>query len=326
MNEFGLIKRYFDRSDDPRIRPQSGVVKGIGDDCAVLSTNNTDTVISTDTLVAGIHFPLHGEANLIAQRALRVNLSDIAAMGGQPTSFLLALTLPEPDEAWLEGFSRGLHQVADEYCCPLVGGDTTRGPLSITITVLGSVAQGEALLRNGAQVGDDIYVTGSLGDGAAGLALISQTAPEQSQCGVEQIKYLEDRFWQPSPRVAEGLILRNYASAAIDISDGLLADIGHITRASDVGAELMLDTIPLSDSLIHAMAEEKALSLALTGGDDYELCFTVPPGRSTRLAEKITEGLLLAHKIGHITADQGLVCRDARGQVIEYADSGYQHF
>lgn len=334
MNEFALIKRYFERSDDDKSdhsgavleAPLQSVVQGIGDDCAVLSTDpDYETVMSTDTLISGVHFPENSDPRLIAQRALRVNLSDIAAMGGQPSAFLLALTLPELNETWLEGFSLGLRQVSDAYCCPLVGGDTTRGPLNITISILGTVPRGRALFRGGAQVGDAIYVTGCLGDSAAGLGLLD--APGQGDGSeARSVDYLKKRYWQPSPRVSEGLILRDYASAAIDISDGLLADLGHILRASLVGAELTLASIPLSAPLVDTRAKTKAMTLALTGGDDYELCFTVPTDKVAMLELKVREGLLSAHRIGEISAKEGLICRDVNGIVVDFSDTGYQHF
>lgn len=334
MNEFALIKRYFERSDDDKSdhneavvqAPVQQVVQGIGDDCAVLRTDpDHETVMSTDTLVSGVHFPENSDPHLIAQRALRVNLSDIAAMGGQPSAFLLALTLPELDEAWLAGFSHGLREVSDAYSCPLVGGDTTRGPLSITISILGTVPRGRALLRSGAQAGDAIYVTGYLGDGAAGLGLLGALVQID---GIEarSVDYLKKRYWQPDPRVSEGLILRDYASAAIDISDGLLADLGHIKEASQVGAELNLASIPLSVPLIDTRTKTEAMTLALTGGDDYELCFTVPTDKVAMLELKIREGLLSAHRIGEISAKEGLICRDASGIVVDFSDAGYQHF
>lgn len=333
MNEFALIKHYFERRDDNKSDgrstvkiPVQGVVLGIGDDCAVLRTDpQYETVISTDTLVSGIHFPENSNPRLIAQRALRVNLSDVAAMGGQPSAFLLALTLPEVNETWLEGFSQGLGEVSDAYDCPLVGGDTTRGPLSITISILGTVPRGRALLRSGAQVGDGVYVTGFLGDGAAGLGLLDMQAQGDGR-EARSVSYLQKRYWQPDPRVREGLILRDYASAAIDISDGLLADLGHILSESCVGAELTLASIPQSSPLIETRTKPEAMALALTGGDDYELCFTVPAGKVAMFEQKVSEGLLSVHRIGEISAKEGLICRDATGIVVEFSNAGYQHF
>lgn len=334
MNEFALIKRYFERSDDDESdldgaavqASHQQVVQGIGDDCAVLSTDpDYELVISTDTLVSGVHFPDNADPRLIAQRAIRVNLSDIAAMGGQPSAFLLALTLPEPNETWLECFGRGLREVSDAYGCPLIGGDTTRGPLSITISILGTVPRGGALLRSGARAGDAIYVTGYLGDAAAGLGLVDASARiDGSQA--RALSYLEKRYWQPEPRVLQGLILRDQASAAIDISDGLLADLGHILEASEVGAELNLASIPLSEPLIETLPKAEAMRLALTGGDDYELCFTVPKIKVAGFDAKIREGLLDAHHIGEINVKAGLVCRDSSGALIELPQVGYQHF
>lgn len=323
LDEFTLIKRYFEQCGSVTSGPggAAGVVVGIGDDCAILRlAAQEEMVITTDTLVAGVHFPEQADPAQIAHRALRVNISDIAAMGAQPQWFLLALTLPEADQNWLEDFSRGLSEVADEYNCRLVGGDTTRGPLAITISALGSVPEGGGLVRSGAQSGDIVFVTGSLGDAAAGLAVI------EGRSAATNTEYLLKRYWHPSPRVSEGLVLRDYASAAIDISDGVLADLGHIVRASGVGGEIALDSLPLSRSLIEAVGREDAIALALSAGDDYELCFTVPPDKVGGLEEKISEGLLVAQAIGRIVPGSGLICVDAAGQAIDIVDVGYRHF
>ena len=328
LDEFALIKRYFDRSRAgvETAHDKSGVRLGIGDDCAIVQLSSTEElVISTDTLVGGVHFPEHSDPALIAQRALRVNLSDLAAMGGQARWLLLALTLPEADEPWLASFSEGLHEVAALYNCALIGGDTTRGPLSITITVGGSVPSGKALVRHDARIGDSVYVTGSLGDAAAGLALI-QGRIERGRVSTEHQKYLLERFWRPTPRLAEGLLLRNYASAAIDISDGLVADLGRIVERSGVGGELQLTTLPLSPALVEAASEGEASVWAASAGDDYELCFTVPAQNIAALEADIAAGLLQAQAIGRIVPGSGVLCRDAHGQSKDFSDQGYSHF
>ena len=337
VNEFALIKQYFEQhssitSDDSA----QNVVAGIGDDCAVLAPDpDSEIVVTTDTLVAGIHFPEQANPALIAQRALRVNLSDIAAMGAMPRWFLLALTLPELDENWLEAFSCGLREVSDGFNCPLVGGDTTQGPLSITITMLGSMPVGAALLRSGACVGDTVYVTGSLGDAAAGLAILKAdkfsddsftNSPTQGPVSTSHEQYLLERFWRPSPRLLEGQLLRDYASAAIDISDGLLADLGHICEASGVGAELAPASMPLSTQLMGTVTKKEATTLALTAGDDYELCFTVPSDKVADLESKIDAGLLSARRVGDIVPGKGVICLDTDGLTVNFPNTGFQHF
>lgn len=317
LDEFALIQRYFSRP----ISPDQGIVLGIGDDGAVLKLpSNEQIVVSTDTLIEGVHFPAQADPEKIAGRALRVNLSDLAAMGARPCWFLLALTLPDVDENWLTDFSSGLSSVAEEFACPLVGGDTTRGQLSITITVIGSSPAGAVLTRSGAQAGDAIWVTGSLGDAGGGLAIMEGRAIEAGHDD------LLTRFWRPSPRIREGLILRNIASAAIDISDGLLADLGHIIKASDVGAEVNIDLLPQSSSLIDAVGKVTATSWALGAGDDYELCFTVAPNNAAALDKQIVEGLLMATHIGQIVAEGRLICKDTGGCVRDFPVAGYQHF
>lgn len=304
----------------------NGVVLGIGDDCAILQPrSDEELVISTDTLVAGVHFPEQSAAAEIAQKALRVNLSDIAAMGGRPKWFLLALTLPEADESWLADFARGLYQVADAFQCTLVGGDTSRGALlTITITVLGSAPPGRALRRSSARPGDRIYVTGSLGDAAAGLAIAQGTIDTATNDADRE--YLTERFWRPAPRIAEGQLLQAYASAAIDISDGLLADLGHIVTASGVGAAIDVATLPLSRSLSAVVSPQQALNWALAGGDDYELCFTVAPERCADFEAAIAAGTMVATSIGVIVPGNAVVCHDAEGRVLDVATEGYRHF
>jgi thiamine-monophosphate kinase len=317
LDEFSLIKCYFSR---PAITGE-GVVVGVGDDCAVIKPQPGEQIlVTTDSLIDGVHFPRSSDAGQVAKRALRVNLSDIAAMGGVPRWFSLALTVPGIDEKWLRNFSKGLNEVADEFGCWLVGGDTNRGPMSITISVLGSVPVGRELRRTGASARDTIYVTGSLGDAAAGLACI------EGRLIAEDSDYLLKRFWYPTPRIQEAIILRDYASAAIDISDGLMADLQHIVGASGVGAEIEVEALPLSRELSRSVDRDLALNWALSAGDDYELCFTVPENKVPGLESLIRKGTLVASRIGRITAGGEIICRDANAKKVGVVEYGYRHF
>lgn len=270
QGEFDLIARYFNRQRVSR----HDVPLGIGDDCALLSVAEKQWVaVSSDTLVSGIHFLPDIDPADLGYKSLSVNLSDLAAMGADPAWVSLALTLPALDEPWLQAFSDALFEQLDDYGMQLIGGDTTRGPLCMTYTVQGLVPAGQALQRNGARVGDGIYVTGTLGDSAAGLALLQQRLTVTDEA---DRRYLCARHLRPQPRVLQGLALRGLASAAIDISDGLLADLGHLLKASGCGANLYLDTLPLSAALLRHVDADTRQGWALAGGEDYELCFTVP--------------------------------------------------
>lgn len=316
MNEFEVIRQYFSFSS----RSAKGADLGVGDDCALLSLNPGEQLaVTTDTLVSGVHFPAEGDPALIARRALRVNLSDIAAMGATPLGFQLAVTLPGIDAAWLEAFSQGLALDAASYNCPLVGGDTTRGNLSITITLLGRVPRGQALLRSGASRGDMIYVTGTLGDSRGGLACLQ---------GVGNDGYLLERYWLPEPRLDAGGALRGYATAALDISDGLIQDLGHIARASGVAARIVADRLPLSKEILAFAKPETARQWALTGGDDYELCFTVPAGLAREMEKTMAALEIPVTRIGEIVAPSTTLveCVDARGNAFQMGEGGYDHF
>jgi len=331
-SEFDLIRRYFARPGAGR----ADVLLGIGDDAAVLrSPPGLEQVAAIDTLVAGVHFPPDTAAESIGHKALAVNLSDLAAMGAEPAWAMLALTLPEADERWLEGFARGFFALAREYDVALVGGDTTRGPLTVSVQVQGFVPPGAAFRRGGARPGDLIYVTGTLGD--AGLALLlGRDAGIGSPAARE---YLRRRLDRPPPRVAEALRLRGLARAAIDVSDGLLADLGHILEASGAGATLDLAQLPLSPafrSCLETMgADHPALrrfapglawaDLALGSGDDYELCFTVAPRQRAQLDALAAAGLACTC-IGTIGAEAGLRCRLADGAAYRIPRRGYDHF
>lgn len=263
-DEFDLIERYFNRAvSDP------DVLLGIGDDAAVLNTHGP-VAMAVDTLVAGVHFPtaINGEA--IGHRALAVNLSDLAAMGATPRWCTLALTLPQPNEQWLADFSAGFFRLADRFATSLVGGDLTRGPLTISVQVLGNVAESGPLTRAGARAGDGLFVTGSLGDSAAALARFANDSSAWERRG----EALAAGFLWPEPRVAAGLALIGVATACIDISDGLLADLGHLCAASSCHGVVELEKLPLSEALLSSVAQDQARTLALTGGDDYELLFS----------------------------------------------------
>jgi len=317
-DEFSLIERFFKGTATPGI----GVRLGIGDDGAILDPGpGVELVATVDTLVAGLHFPATATAADVAQRALRVNLSDLAAMGATPRWFLLALSLPAADEDWLAGFSAGLAAAAARYGCALVGGDTTRGPLNIGITALGTVPAGTALTRGGAGVDDLVLVTGTLGGSAAALAEMRRSGSNRAETPA-----LDADYWYPEPRLAEGQALRGLASAAIDVSDGLLADLGHVARASGAGAELTLDALPLNPAAVARFGLEQARDWALSAGDDYQLCFTVPP---RRLAE--VEALAGARgfqftRIGRLTGAPGVRVRDAAGREVAVTKRGFRHF
>lgn len=316
--EFELITHYFSQSFPKR--PEVAV--GIGDDAALCTVPPTmQLAISVDTLVAGVHFPLTTSPFDIGYKSLAVNLSDMAAMAATPTWFTLALTCPHVNESWLQGFTEGLLELATATQVCLIGGDTTRGPLTITIQIMGFVPTGMALLRRGATVGDGIYVTGTLGE--AGLALLQRTH-DQLYLASELQDRVELRLNRPTPRLQEGLALRGIASSAIDISDGLLADLGHILTASGVGATLQLTDLPLSPLMCKHLSLQTTWQLALSAGDDYELCFTVPPHQEKRLAVALPPHSYT--RIGTIEKALGLRCIDHEGQLFIPSQKGYDHF
>lgn len=318
LDEFGLIETFFRRTAPAA----AGVRAGIGDDCALLAVDPAGVLaITTDTLVADVHFPAAAAAFDIGQRALRVNLSDLAAMGAVPRWCLLALTLPAADPDWLAAFSAGLFAAADAHGCALVGGDTTRGPLALTITALGEVPADAALCRSGARGGDLVFVTGELGGAAAALAQMT----EAGSCRAADAG-LNARYWYPEPRVREGVALRGIATAAIDISDGLVADLGHLAHESGVGAELELAALPLCAAAEAHFGTPQARAWALGGGDDYELCFTVPPARLPALEAAVRAGQLRAQPVGRLVASAGVRVRDGAGQILTPTESGYRHF
>lgn len=316
MGEFELIRRYFAAA--PCAQATEGVALGIGDDCALLQTaTGQQLAVSTDTLVAGVHFPCSCDPFLLGQRALAVSVSDLAAMGAEALGFTLAITLPEAEPAWLDGFARGLSRMARQCGIALVGGDTTRGPLSLTLSVFGQVPAGQALTRSGARPGDLLCVGGSLGDGAGALPLVLG----ESMATGDAADYLLQRYWSPEPQLALGQWLRGRATAALDISDGLLADCGHIAAASAVALRVERDRLPLSPAL-RALAGGRALDCALSGGDDYRLAFTLP----AELLPALRAAWPAAAVIGQVQAGQGVHLLDGQGQPIEPPRAGYQHF
>ncbi len=319
LSEFELIDRFFRGCGTQR----SDVPLGVGDDAALIECPpDRQLVAAIDTLVEGVHFPAGSPAASVGHRALAVNLSDLAAMGAEPGWALLALTLPRADERWLEEFSRGLAALAREFGVALVGGDTTCGPLCVTIQILGSVERGTALTRSGAAAGEALYVSGTPGDAAAGLQL------EQSRlelADAHSARYLRDRFLFPAPRVALGRRLRAYASACIDVSDGLLGDAGKLARASGCGVELDYEMLPVSLALAAAVGPERARGLALTGGDDYELLFSVPPSRTDDLARDLPADEWRYTRIGTLRGESGAVVT-RNGSVIDFSHYGFDHF
>ena len=317
MNEFELIDRFFRNTPTTE-----NVVCGVGDDAAILRLpQNTQLVVSVDALVADVHFPATAQADLIAERALRVSLSDLAAMGAEPLWFTLALTLPDADAAWLEKFSAGLFRAAKHYGCDLVGGDTTKGPLTISVQVMGAVATGGALLRSGAREGDSVYVTGCLGDGAAALSVIKNELPVDESAS----RYLLNRFYRPEARFAEANKIAGLASSAIDISDGLINDLAHICEASGVGAEIDLEMLPVSSAVRASANLPQQEAWALAGGDDYELCFTVPESNVAAIEQLIEVGGLAATSIGKIIKGDSVTCC-RNGKAVIPATRGYRHF
>ncbi|MEX1197742.1 MAG: thiamine-phosphate kinase [Pseudohongiellaceae bacterium] len=327
LDEFALIQRYFARRDLTAPAP-AGLVAGIGDDCALLWMDPADELaFSMDLLVEGVHFPTDCDARLLGQRALRVNLSDLAAMGAEPLCFTLGLVLPEADEPWLEAFSRGLAEVAQESACVLVGGDVTRGPLTICIQVHGKVPRGRALRRSGAAPGDDVYVTGTLGDAAAALPFIlDQRGGHVQRLPYDTVTALRKAYYSPVLQIRHGLALRGLASAAIDLSDGLASDLQHILDASDAGATIELGRLPLSAAFRQAVPEQEHWPLAVRGGDDYGLCFTAPAVSRNRVETLLEDLGAVVHRIGCVDAEPGLRWLGPDGTARNMGKGGYRHF
>lgn len=318
--EFSLIARYFDRVRRARL----DVETGIGDDCALLNIPDKQTLaISTDTLVSGNHFLPDISPVDLAHKALASNLSDLAAMGADPAWLTLAITLPDVDEAWLEAFSDSLFEQINYYDMQLIGGDTTRGPLSMTLGIYGYVPAGRALKRSGAKPGDWIYVTGTPGDSAAGLAILQDRLHVDNE---QDAQWLVKRHLRPTPRILHGQALRDLASAAIDLSDGLSSDLGHIVKASDCGAMLDMDAMPFSDAMRRHVEPEQALRWALAGGEDYELCFTVPERNRGALDVAIGHLGVPFTCIGQMSADVEGIQFSRDGKPVSFDLKGYDHF
>lgn len=319
MNEFELIRTYFACQGLAR----EDVIVSIGDDAAVVAPPpGMQQVLTTDMLVAGSHFFADADPRSIGHKALAVNLSDIAAMGATPAWFTLDLSLPSADPEWLRAFASGLFELANQYRTQLVGGDTVRGPLAVAIQLCGVMPAGEALLRSGARPGDRIYVTGTLGDAALALShrrgTLDLTEPERLQV-MQRLDY-------PRPRVAAGEALRALASSCIDVSDGLYADLGHVLAASKVGAQLVSEKIPLSSVYRRYSDRIGGAELALSNGDDYELCFTLPPARASEMQRILPRCECDLTYIGDIEAQPGLRIVDASGGIYEPKVQGYDHF
>jgi len=316
MTEFELIQTFFTRQQISR----ADVAAGIGDDAALLQPPpGQQLAVTSDLLVSGVHFFPDADPVALGHKALAVNLSDLAAMGAEPAWFLLNLTLPQVDTAWLEKFCQGMFGLAREYGVQLVGGDTSRGPLAIAIEAHGFVPAGQALRRSGARVGDRVYVTGTLGDAALTLQQRLGRLPLQQN----EIASAAARLDRPTPRVREGMALRGLANSAIDVSDGLLADLGHILEMSRVGARIFLDRIPVSP-ICRAHLKELGWDAVLATGDDYELCFTVPAANIVALEKLPLAGAF--HHIGEIEAEAGLRIVDESGKAYRPRETGHDHF
>lgn len=317
MDEFALIRRHFQG-----LAPGApDVVLGIGDDCALLQpAAGEELAVTTDTLVAGRHFDLQARPEDIGWKSLAVSLSDLAAMGARPRWFLLALTLEQADEAWLAAFAQGLKALAGSSGVALVGGDTTRGPLSVTITAIGGVPAGKAMRRSCAKPGDAVCVTGTLGDAALALELGLATRCARFDADRE---FLKQRLNRPAPRLAAGHNLRGLAHAALDLSDGLAGDLQHILEASWVGAEIRIDQLPASEAFQRLAPAASRLALQAAGGDDYELCVCIPPQRLEEARRKLD---LPLSEIGRITREPGLRWLDGGGRPIAVELRGYNHF
>lgn len=331
LNEFSLIDRYF----RPLGLARNDVLVGIGDDAAVLSCGGErELVVAVDTLVEGVHFPVGTKAGDVAYKSLAVNLSDFAAMGAQPAWATLALTLPSADETWLQEFAQGWVELARAYGVALVGGDTTRGPLTVSVQLMGFVPPGRAVKRSGAKPGNLIFVSGTLGDACGGLRCIVDDLSDDADA-----KFLRDRLNRPVARVQLGAVLRDVATAMIDVSDGLAADLGHIVQHSGCGARIRLSDLPLSPALqriapcisgaprirgVESISAAQACALA--GGDDYELCFTAAPDMSERLAQIGRSLNCTITAVGEIVEGAPLTLELDTGAEVAIAPQGFQHF
>ena len=315
-SEFDLIARHF-------TRPAANAVLGVGDDCALVDiTNGMDLAVSTDTMVSGTHFFPDVDPENLGHKALAVNLSDMAAMGAMPYWAMLALTLPSVDHAWLAAFAKGFFDLAEEFNVSLIGGDTTRGPLTLTVTIMGEVPTGAALRRSGAKAGNDVWVSSNVGDAALAVAHRHGKLVLNEQDYHEAVM----RLYEPTPRVKLGQALRGMATSAIDISDGLLADLGHICRLSGVGATVDLGSIPVSAIGAKHYSSDAGLTAIVAGGDDYELCFTAPANARDSIAE-LTDVLgIPLTRIGQVKRGKGVSLLGADGKPVKIDGRGFDHF
>jgi thiamine-monophosphate kinase len=314
LSEFRLIESYFEQ----RRLGRDDVALGIGDDAALLRLPPGMLLASAvDTLIEGVHFPQQTPPAAIGHKVLAVNLSDLAAMGAEPAWATLSLSMPEPDETFLKAFCDGLFSLAEQFNIALVGGDTVRGPLVLTLQASGFVPEGEALTRAGAAPGDLLYVSGTLGDAAAGLELV-----KAGSLNSREARWLRQRLDRPTPRIALGQALRGIASSCIDISDGLCADVAHIMERSHLGAAIDSRSLPLSPELLRVKGEEAARGLALNGGDDYELCFTVPEQKEAELLRLAATFAVAVTRIGEVNNEVGVLRVD--GEIV--SGGGYDHF
>ncbi|SES68470.1 thiamine-phosphate kinase [Thalassotalea agarivorans] len=318
MKEFDLIKTYFAK----QLVKRKDVALGVGDDCAILSApENKQIAITTDTLVAGTHFPEDTPARAIGHKAVAVSLSDLASMGAEPLWISLAISLPRVEQSWIEEFCEGLFELCEYYNVQLVGGDTTQGPLTITTTAQGSVNKDKFLTRSGASRGDWLYVTGNVG----GAALALEQHYGRLTLSQEDKEAVFERLNHPSPRVLAGQIIKDYASAAIDISDGVLADLTHICNASSVGANIVLDDMPMHAAISHYLPQDKAYSLALNGGDDYELLFAVSESNKVAAETALSNANIPFSCIGQTNAS-GKITTTMNNKPVAIDIQGYQHF
>ena len=319
MKEFELINRFFTGRGITR----RDVDLGIGDDCALVTIpEGCQLAVTTDTLVEGVHFFSDISPKALGHRILAVNLSDLAAMGAEPAWISIGLTLPNVDETWLEQFTEGMHDIAEYYNVQLIGGDTTQGPLTITVCAKGIVPKGKALTRSGAKVGDWLYVTGDLGD----AALAIEARKQGWELSDTDRSYAQKKFDFPAPQVAAGQVLRGLANSAIDISDGLLADLNHILTHSGVGATIHADKVPLSTALKNLPDEEVRLMLAMAYGDDYQLLFTVPDSNRVAVEKRLAEYGVKPTCIGQINANAGDVSLLYKDKPWPFPATGFEHF
>tara|TARA_B100000686_G_C16716683_1_gene932468 strand:+ start:67 stop:1071 length:1005 start_codon:yes stop_codon:yes gene_type:complete len=332
LSEFEIIRKYF-KSAELALKKEE-ILLGIGDDAAILDvSSDNQLVVSTDILVESVHFPATATPSKIATRALLVNLSDLAAMGAQPLCFTMALVLNDSSESWLKSFSEGLAKIAQRYKIALVGGDLSKGPTTIAIQVHGIAKPGKVLRRNAANIGDLIYVTGTLGDGAISLASLGVSPHvgdffrfNDEQIPLDCVQYFEQAFYEPKPRLDFAKQSAEYINSAIDISDGLIGDLGHICKCSGVGAILKVEDFPYSDSARCCVSAKNRLLAALYGGDDYELCVTVTKKNQQQFIAKANETNTKITCIGEIIEGNLIHYLNERGEKVRFDDKAFQHF